>query len=220
MNNMQHISKLKDAHKGEDIYVIASGKSLDYYDTSFFEGKVTIGVNQIYKKMKCDYIIKKEMFIQEAADSGAKVVVSQHAFGSLTSKFNEYSGESKEVYYFPHYHNNADIGPILLPDPSTHNLVVSASTLTSGLHLAAYMGAKNIIIVAHDCGTLDGEANFTNYTDSKTPTAPSPEYVNWLSRIEGQTCLVRAYLKKMYGVCILSLNPFVNFGLEGHQYRK
>ena len=31
---------LKDIHKGQDIYVIASGASMDYVDPSFFEGKI------------------------------------------------------------------------------------------------------------------------------------------------------------------------------------
>ena len=33
---------LKDIHKHRDIYVIASGASMDYVDPSFFEGKITI----------------------------------------------------------------------------------------------------------------------------------------------------------------------------------
>jgi hypothetical protein len=42
-------------------------------------------------------------------------------------------------------------------------LLVSHSTITSGIHLAAYMGAKNIILMGHDCGTIDGNLNFDGY---------------------------------------------------------
>ena len=48
---MKLITELKDKHKGEDIYVIASGKSIDFIDDSFFDGKILIGVNQAYKKI-------------------------------------------------------------------------------------------------------------------------------------------------------------------------
>jgi hypothetical protein len=36
------------------------------------------------------------------------------------------------------------------------------------MHLAAYMGAKNIILIGHDCGTLNGEPNFKDYHTDKT----------------------------------------------------
>ena len=35
----------KDLHKNEDIYVIGSGKSLDFIDNSFFDNKVVTGTN-------------------------------------------------------------------------------------------------------------------------------------------------------------------------------
>ena len=39
-------------------------------------------------------------------------------------------------------------------------LVVSHSTITSAMHLAAYMGAATVILAGHDCGALDGQLNF------------------------------------------------------------
>ena len=46
-------------------------------------------------------------------------------------------------------------------DPKRDNkLIVSGSTITTAIHLAAHMGAKYIILLGHDCGTLDGENNF------------------------------------------------------------
>lgn len=54
------LSDYKNIHTGEDIYIIASGKSLDFLDKSFFENKITIGVNQSYKYIEPQYLVRKE----------------------------------------------------------------------------------------------------------------------------------------------------------------
>jgi hypothetical protein len=36
------IGKLKDIHKGHDIYVVASGASADFIDQTFFDNKLAI----------------------------------------------------------------------------------------------------------------------------------------------------------------------------------
>jgi hypothetical protein len=77
------------------------------------------------------------------------------------------------------------------------------------------MGAANIIIVGHDCGLLDGATNFPGYN---APIASMSFYRNFLTEIEPQTLALREKLKEVYGVNIYSLNPFINFGLEGHEY--
>ena len=46
----QGIVEFKNKHKGEDIWLILAGSSLDYVDPSFFEGKLTICQNQIGEK--------------------------------------------------------------------------------------------------------------------------------------------------------------------------
>ena len=46
------ISELKEIHTGEDVWVLAAGPSMNYLDPSFFENKVTVGVNRICKFFK------------------------------------------------------------------------------------------------------------------------------------------------------------------------
>ena len=88
------------------------------------------------------------------------------------------------------------------------------------------MGAKYIILVGHDCGTLDGEPNFNGYHDDSTYSIshgneePKEKYKLWLSEIEEQTITLKKLLKEKYGCEIYSLNPFINFGLEGHRYER
>ena len=99
----------------------------------------------------------------------------------------------------------------------TDMIVVSYSTITSAIHIAAYMGATNIIIVGHDCGTLDGNVNIAGYDESPHG---AQFYRDFFTRIEPQTIALRAKLKEIYGCNVYSLNPFINFGLEGHKYER
>ena len=100
-------------------------------------------------------------------------------------------------------------------------MIVTWSTTTTAIHIAAYMGAKNIILVGHDCGTINGKLTFDGYYQdiSDTPWKNWKEYEDWLSKIESQTLEVKYFIEKKYNCNIYSLNPFVNFNLEGNTYK-
>ncbi len=99
----------------------------------------------------------------------------------------------------------------------TDMIVVSYSTITSAMHVAAYLGARNIILVGHDCGYVDGKKNFDGYPEPILGRI-SGFYDRFLGSIEPQSIAVRERLRDVYGCCIYSLNPFLNFQLEGHSY--
>ena len=74
------------------------------------------------------------------------------------------------------------------------SIVVSHSTITSGIHLAAYMGAKNIILVGHDGGSINGEANFKGYHTSETMEQQNTEeYKKWLTNITQHTITLKNF---------------------------
>jgi hypothetical protein len=78
-----------------------------------------------------------------------------------------------------------------------------------GMHFAAYLGAKFIILAGADCGILDERDAIEGYA----PGDPKP-YPVW----EQQLPKVAKKLRSM-GVGVMSLNPFVNLTLEGHSFR-
>jgi hypothetical protein len=217
------ISQLKDLHHGEDIYVIASGPSAGFIDNSFFENKITIGVNQVFKKFKCDYIVRKEKsHLKQSIDSGATVIISEWDSGDITKgkKLKNTEGTSDlDFYVYEHKenrHTRIDFSVL-----GTDMLIVSYSTITTAMHAAAYLGAKNIILVGHDCGLIDEKFVFDGYYESitETPWKNWNDYKNWLSVIESQTIEVKENLQRFYNCNIYSLNPFINFNLEGHKYK-
>lgn len=166
------IETFKNIHKDEDIYVIASGKSLDFINISFFQDKISIAVNQVYKKIDSPYIVRKEH--QHLPDTLIHMKKDQILFlpiGSTGDKnkinkiyIEENHAEDNRIVLFQHDKNN-----LLLKElPNDDKIVVSWSTITSAIHLAAYMGAKNIVLVGHDCGTLDNEKNYKGYHTKTT----------------------------------------------------
>lgn len=217
---MKHIKELKDIHKNEDIYLIASGKSFDFINLDFFKGKITIGVNQVYKRFITDYLVRKESkFLEQSLKTGSKVIVSKYNCGNLGSNLNKSKKFNDSLYYFDHLNNQETY--INTSIFGTDNIVVSYSTITSAIHIAAYMGAKNIILVGHDCGTINGESTFNGYYDSiqDTPWDNWEQYKGWLKLIESQTIIVKNEIKKVYGANVVSINPFVSLNLENNIYK-
>lgn len=215
---MMPIQALKNAHYGEDIWVIAAGPSAGYVRSSFFQGKCTIGVNRVWKKFDVKYVICKEpQVLVEAAAAGYKVIASKHAYGSLADGLNWAEGE---IFIFEHCENRLE--EIDLNVIGTDRIVVSYSTITSAMHVAAYMGARNIILVGHDCGLLDGSKNYEGYPEPLAVSLGFPNgfYEEFLSEIEPASLAVRDRLQEVYVCNIYSLNPFLNFGLEGRRYER
>lgn len=211
------IEKLKNIHSRDDIWILCSGPSLNFVDSSFFENKITIGVNRVGKFFPCKYTVTKDARgvekLREKSDS--IIILSEYDCGNTQrSKNKRYEG----AYYFPHKHN---IGPPTIESIGTDEIVVSASTVTSAIHIAAYMGAKNIILCGHDCGFIDGNLSIEGYHEDLPPLQDKKQYERFITNdIELQTEKTVRALKKHYGCNIHSLNPFLNLGIRGHKYSK
>lgn len=219
---IRKIIELKNSQPGKDIYIIASGASLNHIDPNFFNNKITIGVNQAYRKFKCDYIVRKEgSHLRESIQTGAKVVCSLWDSGGIyrgKRKKNTDGFENLNFYVFEHLenkHTSIDFSVL-----QTDKLIVSYSTITSAIHFAAYLGAKNIILVGHDCGLINNKHTFDNYYSdiSETPWKNWDQYKKWLGEIENQTIQVKKEISNKYKCNIYSLNPFINYNLEGNTF--
>ena len=221
----RQIKEFKDRHKGKDIYVICAGPSSDYVPPRFFTDKIVIGVNNVFKKFPCNYVVSKDLkehprytrMVQELKGTDVKLIFSEYHTGHLADGKNE---PDIEGWYFEHLDNkSADMNDEVLSVIGSDKLVVSRSTVTSAMNFAAYIGAQNIILLGHDCGTIDGDLYDPTYTEpdwgSANNYASAPK---WVGSIESQTLAVKNRLKKVYDCDVISINPFINFGLEGHRY--
>ena len=205
---MQTISSLENSRLGEDAYVVGGGKSMDFYPPELFKDRFVLAVNQASRLVEASYIVRKENTI--VSNDHTPVIASRHKAGCVEM------GENKADYLFDHNQNFCHT----ISDKSCHpygeKIIVSWSTITSAIHLAAYMGAKTIFLAGHDCATIDGSQVADGYYDGVSRLTPEQDYTKWLSVIAPQTAFLRDYLQKSYGVSLISLSPFIGLKHEGH----
>ena len=211
---IRSIKSLKSIHKDKDIYVLGSGSSMNHLAQDFFDNKITIGVNRVCRFFRCDYTIAKdptglEEILSSRGDS--KIILSKHRYGNKQESLN-----TTEIshYVFDHPCNN--YGPNqFCPDLSvitkdSDKIVVSYSTITSAIHLVAYMGAKNIIMCGHDCCEINGKSWVDGYYDHLKPVHQTQEgYNNFLSKIKQHTVDVKGKICEEFGCNIYTLSPFL-----------
>lgn len=218
---LSNIAQFQNQYKNQDIYVIGSGPSCNYIDPSFFTNKISVGVNQTYRKYNTTFIVRKEHFLVKETlnKSNSKVIVGRYNAGN-GHELDLTQPSYDRLYYFDHriMGNNMRVDLEAFETPNT--LAVSYSTITSAIHFAYHLGASNIILVGADHGLLDDKHTFDNYYKSitETPWHDWDAYRRWLKEIEGDTRTIKGKLKEL-GINVYSLNPFINFKLEGHVYK-
>jgi len=211
------LTKFKDTHRGSDIYVICSGSSLNYIDKSFYSGKITVCINHACNFVDdFNYMVVKEivgdMYSHVLKNNGI-MVASEWKFGVP----NVYRNSIKIPEITTLFTADQDFEKCV---KNENYLFTSNSTVTTGMHFAAYCGAKNIILVGHDCGAIDGKIHVDNYPKAHAETKKDDDYKKWMKKagIEDQTMKFKKLLIDHYKVNIVSINPFVNMNFEGHQF--
>ena len=215
-----NIRVLKNRHQGATIYVIASGASLDYVDPQFFDDKISITVNEAYQRFGLNlrgpsYVLMHHHDAAQAAiDAGCRLVTSQHDCGFATWPHADFQGE---YYTYRTAENTLSLTPTInlgaLERDADDELVISPSTVAEAVHFAAHLGATTIILCGADGGTLDGRLNVQHYNDG---AGTNPQHV----RLTEPLLLEVVTRLRARGVAVMSLNPFINFWLEGHVYER
>tara|TARA_R100000008_G_scaffold53027_1_gene32163 strand:- start:5503 stop:6225 length:723 start_codon:yes stop_codon:yes gene_type:complete len=226
-SNRKILSDFKDIHHNEDIYVVASGKSIDLIDTDFYSNKITIGVNQTYKKFLPTYSLRKEshmlgsvvdavvrdnpdLFLFISRDCGG---VRQK--GRIRKNLKIVNEKFSDLDNIVIYNTIKNIGYKKIQNKHVNNdnhLLATETTLHTAIHLACYMGAKNIILVGHDCTTILGEPNFEGYHTDKSYRIKHKNgkktYSEWIGRLWVRTRELKKVLKCKFDVNLVSINPF------------
>jgi hypothetical protein len=94
--------------------------------------------------------------------------------------------------------------------PGEHQLVFGSTSGHGAMHLAAYMGAKSIVLVGFDVGLLDGETNVAGY-----PHQTHHAFADW----NRHWIAMKHWVHETYGANTYSMIPFVNLNLEGHTFK-
>jgi len=122
-------------------------------------------------------------------------------------------------FIFNHNPNRGDRGIIdtIQCHPGGDRIIVGGSTITSAMHIAAFMGASEVYMAGHDLCSIDGEVNSSNYYDGVLLLWDTDGYRRWLDRVAAQSRFTADYIKENYGINIVSLTPFMGLLGEGHK---
>lgn len=204
--------------KKEDIYVLGSASSMDYVHKDFFDGRITIGCNFLFRHFPITYTVAKELHRPEVEEASkvSKVILSKHPCGNLNIEA-ELLRENLNVPYYIFEHKQNQCSIIDWSVVGTDEIIVSWSTITSAIHIAAYMGARSIFLMGVDGGAINGKLNFAGYNPDETKIADW--YQEWIPKILPATIALREKLYEVYGCRVMLVSPFLNFHLEGLDFK-
>jgi hypothetical protein len=207
------LTVLDGAHAGEDVWVVGSDASLDWFPDGFWVGRTVVCVNEPH--VPCRYVVSK-------ADSDGRVgpawlaqkvvecpdvvfVVSRHPNGSRRIAPVELSGPN--VVLFEHHENRvADFVADRDIPGERGMLLVSWSTLGSAMHLAARMGARTVFMAGVSGGAFGGAESLS----ARQGAAAGP-----IQQMSAQTQPIADRLRVMYGTEFVTVVPWANLRLGG-----
>jgi hypothetical protein len=209
------LSDLRNLHPGETIWVLGSGPSLNFIEPEFFDDKVCVTVNFVGRTfgLKSFYAYSNYhgSVLENAFGENLKIAVVL-ARDTLSQK--SWPGEVPDNIALSEANSYAPPGSSWDPykmRPPDGQIVYGSSSIHGAIHLAAHLGAKNIVLVGADCGLIDDEVNVSEY--------PIPTEIYSLRVWNEHTQVLKRWLGEKYGVRVYSLNPFINLNLEGHTFR-
>jgi hypothetical protein len=203
---------------GLDIYVLGSGPSLQHIPLDFWQGKVIVSTNHgcTLRGIKPDYLVTKyHHHAREYAERfpASRTVVTRHDRGDV----NQPQIEPGPWIVLDHDQNLCERWDGQWPEPG--KFLVTFSTITTAMHWAMHLGARNVILAGHDCGWIGESGRVDGYRRDSEGHGRDDDSHLW-STFSAQTALVKQQLWLRFGVTVTSVNPFINLALEGHEYRK
>lgn len=201
-------------HSGETVWVLGSGASLDRVSPLMFAGQTVVATNFAGTTAG----LERFYSVAHHHSDADRIAALRPDLLVFTPDIEQLPPEDRSparasapnVRFVPttdqHYSRF---------DPEAHwptdddRLVVGPTSLHMSMHLAAYMGAANIILVGADCGAFDNASRIADYPDPNGHL----HYGLWTRSLEAMARRLR-----ILGVGVHSLNPWVTPRLEGHRY--
>lgn len=218
---MKPVSDLYNRYPDSDIYVIGTGASLRTFPLSFFEDKITIGLNMAWKTVPVQYgiTIHPDLCVPEfITDEKPRPEITWitkygKTKGLVTPEQFIYADEN---FYFFEMHGRkntqppnqpSDEGRILewVQKPTGNKLYQWSSISQTGVNLAANMGAKNVILVGCDNCSLANNHHAHKQHARWRWVDPNQRYYQYYQGLAE----VRTALRKR-DVNLVSLTPFVS----------
>ncbi len=215
------VSALYGAHPGSEIYVVGAGASLRVFPTEFLRDKITIGLNMAWRSAPVRYSVTihpdlnvPEFMTGEASHpeitwitkhGKSKLLLTPEQIAYAEAHFYFFEAKGKKNSALPY--EPSDSGRIIdwVRKPSGDNLYQWSSISQTAVHLAANMGAKTIILVGCDNGSLLGNHHAHQQHTRWKGVEPEHRYRQYYDGLVE----VRQALRER-GVDVISMTPFVS----------
>jgi hypothetical protein len=203
----------------KDIYVLGSGPTLSHIKPRFFDGKTIIATNGAAERMglyERDCTVYTHTHYHHTCAYPFAEKYPNHIFYAPEGD-KGFAGKPDKlmpnINFYPHPPTNYEFD--VNKSVSEGGFIVGSTSIHGAMHIAAHMGATTMILVGADCGILSGEVNMTGYISGNL-MVDEPRV--WLDRWEEHLRMVKQWIQNRYDVDIHSINPFLNFNLEGHSW--
>jgi len=213
----RNIRELKNRYEGATAYVVAAGASLNFLPMDFFANRLVIAVNEMFRHLgsRAVYTLMHHHENGQAAiDAGQRLVTSETSY-DMPPRWGQRAAFRGDYITYRTQGYEMSLSPRIdldqLRGRADDELVVSACTTAEAIQFAAHLGASAIIVCGADGGRLDGKLNIDGYNGG---AATNPQHVRLTEGI--LHAVANAYRTR--GVPVVSLNPFIGFGLEGHTF--
>ena len=205
--------RFENMHRGETVWVLGSGKTLDFVDRSFFNDKIVVATNHSWQgKADHAYVCSNHW----ATEWPGLLVVTETEEVPDEDKY-PVRPDGENVIVVPSIKQKYAAFDPERDWPERGRFVVGPTSLHLSMHWAVWLGAAHIVLVGADCGVIDGENNRDGHYEpvNAGAVASHAHHRLWQVTLEGMARKIRSM-----GVSVHSLNPWVTFGLEGHRWEQ
>lgn len=205
------IATLTDRHKGETVFVIGTGPSLRCLDLEFLKGQTSIGLNQSWRHLASTYqlTVHPELMLdyKRAHTTDPKLWKTKW----VTKKKHPVADISLDDA--DHYVFETDYAIDTVTRRPADTLYLGEGVQTTALDLAARMGARFVVLVGCDGGSLGGDFHAHDQHVRWLGMRPNDQYALY----RRTTAAVRKRLRAL-GVSVLTLSPFIGVNAAEEDY--
>lgn len=209
------IQKLHNQHPDRTIYIIGTGPSLRCLPMGFFEQQITIGLNQAWKHLKTTYMLTVHPeLLQEYKKSRPPLseLCGQQPLWIVKKKPPMADLTLDDPW---HYVFHTDYGLKTVTERPKDTLYLGEGVQTTAMDMAARMGAKYIVLVGCDAGTLGGDFHAHDQHVKFLGMKPDDQF----SLYRRTTAAVRAALRGL-GVSVFTCSPFIGVNSAEEDYAR